>query len=48
MKDHKVNYTMHNLELVAVVHALKMWRHYLLGKKFELKSDHDSLKYLFT
>jgi hypothetical protein len=35
------------LELVAIVHALRMWRHYLMGKKFELRIDHIGLKYLF-
>ena len=38
----------HDLELVAVVHALKQWRYYLLGSHCELYSDHQSLKYLFT
>jgi hypothetical protein len=36
------------LELAAVVHALKQWRHYLLGNRCELYSDHQSLKYIFT
>jgi hypothetical protein len=35
------------LELVAIVHALNMWRHYLMGKRFELRTYHSSLKYLF-
>ena len=34
--------------MLAVVHALKHWRHFLLGVKFELRTDHESLKYLFT
>jgi hypothetical protein len=37
----------HDLELAAVVHALRKWRHYLMGKKFELRTDHNGLKYLF-
>jgi hypothetical protein len=37
-----------NLELVAVVHALKIWRHYLMGKRCELYMDHKSLKCIFT
>jgi hypothetical protein len=37
----------HDLELEAIVHALKMWRHYLMGKIFELRIDHNGLKYLF-
>jgi hypothetical protein len=36
------------LELAAVVHALKIWRHYLIGHQCEIYSDHKSLKYLFT
>jgi hypothetical protein len=47
LKEHERNYATHNLELVAIVHALRMWNHYLLGKKFELRSDHIGLKYLF-
>jgi hypothetical protein len=43
-----VNYPTHDLELAAVVHALKIWRHYLMGKRCELYIDHKSLKYIFT
>jgi len=35
------------LELDAIIHALKMWRHYLLGRKFTLMNNHRGLKYLF-
>ena len=38
---------MHDLELVAIIHALNMWRHYLMGRKFLLKTDNMSLNYLF-
>jgi hypothetical protein len=38
----------HDLELLAVVHALKVWRHYLLGNLIHIYTDHKSLKYLFT
>jgi hypothetical protein len=38
---------MHELELAAIVHALRIWRHYLMGKKFELRTNHIGLKYLF-
>jgi hypothetical protein len=44
LKEHEKNYVTHDLELVAIVHALKMWRHYLMGKRFELRNG---LKYLF-
>jgi len=37
----------HDLELVAIVHALKMWRHYLLGRIFVLMTDHCGLRHLF-
>ena len=37
----------HDLELEAIIHALKMWRYYLLGKRFVLMSDHIGLRYLF-
>ena len=47
LKDHERNYVVHDLEL-AVVHALKMWRHYLLGKKFLLLTDNTCIKHLFT
>jgi ribonuclease HI len=48
LKKHEENYPTHDLELVAVVHALKNWRHYLMGNKCELYTDHKSLKYFFT
>ena len=48
LKSHEKNYPTHDLELAAVVHALKIWRHYLYGERFELFSDHKSLKYIFT
>ena len=44
---HEKNYPTHDLELAAVVYALKIWGHYLYGSKFEVFSDHKSLKYLF-
>jgi hypothetical protein len=43
----KRHYATHDLELEAIVHALNMWRHYLMGKIFELRTDHSGLKYLF-
>jgi len=47
LKVHEKNYLTHDLELAAVVFVLKIWRHYLYGSKFEVFSDHKSLKYLF-
>jgi hypothetical protein len=47
LKEHERNYANHELELVAIIHALRMWRHYLMGKKFELRTDHIGLKYHF-
>ena len=48
LKPHEVNYPTHDLELAAVVYALKSWRHFLYGAKCELFTDHKSLKYFFT
>ncbi|KAK9085879.1 hypothetical protein Sjap_026290 [Stephania japonica] len=48
LKIHEKNYPTHDLELAAVVFALKIWRHYLYGERFVLFTDHKSLKYLFT
>ncbi|WVZ76529.1 hypothetical protein U9M48_024498 [Paspalum notatum var. saurae] len=48
LRKHEVNYPTHDLELAAVVHALKIWRHYLFGTKCEFYTDHKSLKYIFT
>jgi hypothetical protein len=44
----KLNYPVHEKELLAVIHSLKVWRHYLLGVKFKIETDHQSLKYLST
>ena len=38
----------HDIELEAIIHALKMWRHYLLGRRFVLMSDYSGLRYLFN
>ena len=48
LRPHELNYPTHDLELRAVVFALKIWRHYLYGSKCTLYSDHKSLKYIFT
>ena len=48
LKPHEQNYPTHDLELAAVVFALKIWRHYLYGEKCKIYTDHKSLKYLLT
>ena len=48
LKPHEELYATRDLELAVVVLALKIWRHYLVGRSFTLKSDHQSLQYLFT
>jgi hypothetical protein len=47
LKEHERNYDTSDLELATIIHALRMWRHYLMGKKFELRTNHIGLKYLF-
>ena len=46
LKPHEKNYPMHDLELAAIVFALKIWRHYFYGEKCFIYTDHKSLKYL--
>jgi hypothetical protein len=48
LRKHEKNYPTHDIELTAVVHALKIRRHYLLGNHCEIYTDHKSLKYIFT
>ena len=48
MNAAEVNYATHERELLAVIHALRTWRHYLLGTHFIVVTDHNSLKYLQT
>jgi hypothetical protein len=48
LRPHEQNYPTHDLELAAVVHALKIWRHYLMGAHCNIYTDHKSLKYIFT
>ncbi|GJW77417.1 putative reverse transcriptase domain-containing protein [Tanacetum coccineum] len=47
LKIHEKNYTTHDLELGAVVFALKMWRHYLYETKSVIYTDHKSLQHIF-
>jgi hypothetical protein len=48
LRRHEEHYPTHDLELLAVVHALKVWKHYLLGNLVHIYTDHKSLKHLFT
>src|SRR3954465_12163401 len=48
LRAHEDKYPTHDLELAAVIYALKLWRHYLVGNRCEVYTDHQSLKYLFT
>uniref|UniRef100_A0A2N9GS05 RNA-directed DNA polymerase n=1 Tax=Fagus sylvatica TaxID=28930 RepID=A0A2N9GS05_FAGSY len=48
LKPYEQNYPTHDMELAAVVFALKIWRHYLYGVQCEIFTDHKSLKYIFT
>ena len=47
LKKHEHNYPTHDLEMAAMVFALKIWRHYLYGVTCEIYTDHKSLKYIF-
>jgi hypothetical protein len=47
LNEREINYVTHDLELAAIVYALKMWRHYLLGRRFFLMTDHCGLRHLF-
>ncbi|GKU99825.1 hypothetical protein SLEP1_g12612 [Rubroshorea leprosula] len=48
LKTHERNYPTHDLELAAIIFALKLWRHYLYGEEFEVHTDQQILKYLFS
>nr|GEY99828.1 retrovirus-related Pol polyprotein from transposon TNT 1-94 [Tanacetum cinerariifolium] len=48
LKPYEVNYPTHDLELAAIVFALKIWRHYLYGESCDVFTDHKSIKYIFT
>jgi hypothetical protein len=48
LRPHEQNYPTHGLELAVVVHALKIWRHYLMGAHCNIYTNHKSLKYIFT
>ncbi|KAF8092996.1 hypothetical protein N665_0394s0005 [Sinapis alba] len=48
LRKHEGNYPTHDLEMAAVVFALKIWQSYLYGAKVQILTDHKSLKYIFT
>jgi hypothetical protein len=48
LRTHEQNYPTHDLELAVVIHALKIWRYYLMGTKCNIYTNHNSLKYIFT
>ena len=48
LRKHEENHMTHYLELLAIVYALRVWRHYLIGWKFKLKTYHSSLQHIYT
>jgi hypothetical protein len=47
LRKHEENYTMHDLDLLEIVYALRFWTHYLIGRKFKLKTDQCGLQHIF-
>jgi hypothetical protein len=48
LRRHEENEATHDLELLAIIYSLKVWRHYLIGKEFELKTYYYGLQHIFT
>ena len=48
LRDAKLHLGVYEKELLAVIHALTNWKHYLLGADFVVKTDHQSLRYFLT
>ena len=48
LKNHEQSYPTHDMELAAIVFALKAWSYYLYDEQFEVFSNHKSLKYIFS
>ena len=46
LRRHELNYPTHDLEMAAVIFALKIWRHNLYGEKCEIYTDHKRLQYI--
>jgi hypothetical protein len=47
LNEHEINYVTRDLELATIVHALKIWRHYLLGRRFILMTYHCGFRHMF-
>ena len=47
LKEHEKKYVVHDIELVAIIHALKIWQHCLMEKKLLLLTQNIGLKYMF-
>jgi hypothetical protein len=48
LRKHEEKYLTHDLEFAAIVHTLKIWKHYIIGMRCEVYLDHKSLEYIFT
>jgi len=48
LKEYEQNYVTHDLELAVIIHALKMWRNYLRGRKFMLLTHNNGVNYFFS
>lgn len=48
LRTNEENHATHDLEMVAIVYALKIWRPYLQGRKFDLRTNHCGLQHIFT
>ena len=48
MNSYERNYPTNDLELVVVIFALKIWRHFMFDETYEIYTDHKSLKYMFS
>jgi hypothetical protein len=48
LMENERNYVTHDLELVAIIHTLNMWQHYIMGIKFLLLTDNCTVKFLFS
>jgi len=48
LRRHEENYATHDLEVLSILYSFRVWTHYLIERKFELKIDHYGLQYIFT